>query len=1056
MACFLRAGIACLLYFTGFLPLLFFSYQSVFAGTHANRLTYVQSLDMEILYVGEKRQWCDDRLDLELITSRPVVFQNSRLVDRQLVRLIAKLRESCPAITRVGISGYARAQPGVVLLEGSFQADNNWRFSTFKLPQRQEKKPVRFARSENNNRLVQNPPGAKPSGGSLRREDYNAHRSYKDYGLMLELARRAIFNQPSLLDDKNVLSRWFREVYPRRFTTPKSLGPASLYRRFYEGTKFDREDVLKEFRSQLESEAVNTPLRITRSFKTTIHTRDFNPDRGFPMRVQLGRFDSGAKSSLSSDRLYVKHLGRDVQMYFDNTPDITLLPIKDETAARRLSRLLESDRYASLRLEVYMTIGQVGVESFKVGVQREALLTNATIDGVALVLLPTKNSEIKFLRTIYKWKINRQIKEQLTAGLTPEEIAKWTGIPMVRGHFAVFQDKGYNSSNSGWRRYFDLVQLAVNPELFENDMAALYFGDMILSKREKVFISRGKSLFGNSRYADGYNTGGNALDEFEFPEVMASFRKKYKRKIFSKVPKFPIPFVHITPVLLGKYDRENQGFPFSYRDTSWSWRKEAAKISRLEDVLLKSRRNDWRAEAIEFGSQGLPTFLNLTIKQARFLLKFLKEQRRGDKNRVLYLAAFSNVSKPAMDWVKSGRRKGQPVLLHQIKPYRLALYADKKLRQLVREYDVPDDTAPSEGETPGAKKTASTASLGTENRSRQPSYAPARNTPQVENLAGRQKLDILGARLGIAASEAEVLLRAGLDTKKTKIYRSIDLVSHMARARKALDAAGISTEYKQKILKNIADSHANKRNYLTEGIIFAEKNAGKLKQQIAAYFAPGDAGKRIIAIARAINLKASRTSVAGVDKSLRQKYGTPQIEEKRSGGGLKLMWTGIGPTPGQNRKLTRKTVSRCVPDASRMYKTSSAGSFTMEDVQIYRMKQAWQAAKREQAARQSFLGENKADSGVSGSVLEFDVFSTQRWRDKSGKTISDTIPRLYGNWEGRGCGVVLTVSISSDWLYMVLLDTDAVLRLRNRSFDTGKPVEKSVEANQSEQQKIKF
>ncbi len=1056
MACFLRAGIARLLFFAGFFPVLFFSSQSVFAGTHANRLTYVQSLDMEILYVGEKRQWCDDRLDLELITSRPVIFQNSQLVDRQLVQLIAKLRESCPAITQVGVSGYARARPGVAVLEGSFQADNNWRFSTFKLPQRQEKKP-RFARTVNNNLLTQNPPGAKPPGGSLRREDYNAHRSYKDYGLLLELARRAIYNQPSLLDNKKVLSRWFREVYPRRFTTPKSLGPASLYRRFYEGTKFDREDVLKEFRSQLESEAVNTPLRITRSFKATIYTRDFNPDRGFPMRVQLDQFSSGVKSSLSSDRLYVKHLGRDVQMYFDNTPDITLLPITDETAARRLSRLLESDRYASLRLEVYVTIGQVGVESFNAGLQREALLTNAIIDGVALVLLPTKSSEIKSLRTIYKWKLNRQLKEQLTVGLTPEEIAKWTGIPMVRGHFAVFQDKGYSAySNSGWRRYFDLVQLAANPELFEDDMAALYFGDMILSKREKAFISRGKSLFGNSRYADGYNTGRNALDEFEFPEVMASFRKKYKRKIFSKVPKFPIPFVHITPVLLGKYDREKQGFPLSYKNTSGSWRKEAIKFSRLNGVLLESRKNNWRAEAIEIGPQSMPTFLNLTVKQARFLLEALKKQKRGGGSRVLYLAAFSNVSKPAMDWVKSGRRKGRPVLLHQIKPYRLVLYAEKKLRQLVREYDVPDDTAPSEDEAPGANKTASTASLRTENRSRQPSNTPVRKAPQVENLAGRQRLDILGTRLGIAASEAEALLRAGLDAKKTKIYRSIDLVTHLARARKALDAAGISIEYKQKILKNIADSHASERNYLTEGTIFEEKTAGKLKQQIAAYFAPGDTGKRIIAIARAINLKASRTSVAGVDKSLRQKYGIPQIEEKRSGGGLKLIWTGIGPTPGQNRKLTRKTVSRCVPDTSRMYKTSSSGSFTMEDVEIYRMKQAWQAAKREQAARQSFLGENTGNSGKSESALEFDVFSTQRWRDKSGKTISDNIPRLYGNWESRGCGVILTVSISSDWLYMVLLDTDAVLSLRNRSLDTAKPVEKPVEANQPEQQKIKF
>lgn len=109
---------------------------AIAAQTH--RLTYVPGRDLEILYVGQKDQWCTPRLDLVLVTSQPLVLQNTGLITDQMARYIQKLRKSCPAIILVGISGHSRSQPDVALFEGSYAAKDNWTFSKLKLPERFE------------------------------------------------------------------------------------------------------------------------------------------------------------------------------------------------------------------------------------------------------------------------------------------------------------------------------------------------------------------------------------------------------------------------------------------------------------------------------------------------------------------------------------------------------------------------------------------------------------------------------------------------------------------------------------------------------------------------------------------------------------------------------------------------------------------------------------------------------------------------------------------------------------------------------------------------------
>ncbi len=128
--------------------------QEIVAKEQKVRLLYLPGKDLEILYVGEKGQWCAPRLDLVLISSQSQVLEDEALTDRQLAQLIIKLRRSCPQISQVGITGYSRIDQKRALLEGSYRAKDGWKFSKFKLADRMEQpvtqnRPAGAARTKN-------------------------------------------------------------------------------------------------------------------------------------------------------------------------------------------------------------------------------------------------------------------------------------------------------------------------------------------------------------------------------------------------------------------------------------------------------------------------------------------------------------------------------------------------------------------------------------------------------------------------------------------------------------------------------------------------------------------------------------------------------------------------------------------------------------------------------------------------------------------------------------------------------------------------------------------
>lgn len=496
------------------------------------------------------------------------------------------------------------------------------------------------------------------------------------FDLDVELAKRAVFHRPEVIDDKSVLAGWFERVYTSRMASD-SNGP-DIAKRYHGGTAFERDDALAQFRKQLDAEKTDEPLRIIRRFGVNIRTGDYDADRGLPLTTSKDE-------TLGRQRIYVPHIRRAIEIFFDNLPDISHLPVTDEAAAREIADMFKADRYARLRLDVYMTVTQVGAAVLTDGYSGDDLLTDATLDEVALVFKPSRFADDKTERTLHVWKTGTASGPVASDGMSATDLADWAGVGVVAGHLAAYQNSSNSDYERAWRRILDVGQLAANPALLDHDQAALYLGELILSKKERAFVSRGKPLFGGNRHEPGYRSGSNAFDEFEFPEVMADLRNGFSEKILAHQPAFPMPVVHITPMLLGPYDHERGGFALQNGDND-----QRRGISELNDEALYRAEGPWKPERIETGMRSLPDFLQMDAEKGRQLVSVLSKRRNTNNKRVVYVAVFSDVDRPAMGVVRTGNRIDESALIYEMPPKRIGLYADLQLKQLIEEYEPSD------------------------------------------------------------------------------------------------------------------------------------------------------------------------------------------------------------------------------------------------------------------------------------------------------------------------------------------------------------------------------
>ncbi len=766
--------------------LLLFALNTTFAAFPKNRLVYLPDRDLEILYVGQKGKWCDSRLDLVLVTSQPLTFQDKKLINLQMVRLIIKLRKSCPAISQVGIVGYSRIEPDTPLLEGSYLAKDAWKFSKLKLPVRFEApqvKPVKasenkaktarapktapkpkiarepnrvltfqesqelqkrltflgFATGNINNQTgpqtavaissflarynlslparpdldillaVRKASGVsgQPNGTTAKAPRRAELLNYVDVGNRLALNLDRLFalktarNTPNLLNNNRILLSWLEQEAEDNYS-PLQARSFALKRTYDNGTTFQKTDVLKSFRTLIESEVRRRNAELSQPLALMIRlgariSEDYRNGQGFPIVTRRGfGFSQRTYSGRRVLNYYVKRLGRDLYFPLPARSSISRIPILDERKARTLALLLRERRRYSFEMRFYMIVKNV---SFLTSGGRELLAEN-TVNRFSLEMLDRNDLSGK-AKLVYNWgrpsSPNRQKNGAAARKPTALDFARWANIKLIRNNlvlgdwresdrvnFQASRDKNRspgNISKTGWAGFANLIALQRDPSLLEDQKIALAVANAFLTRREKAELTRGRNYLttaGGSRNSQNYN-------EFELREFLSRFQRgNYATRVKRYFPPFPIPFVNIQAVTLGNYDFPSGSFPITFGES-----KRDRSVATWKPTLNLNLQSN-------FNLQRYPKQLSLPRDSAERLLDMFK-RRRGN-GRTVYLAIFAEMQSVK---AKAAASVGKSAAgYYNVVAKRVALFMDNRLKLRLAEFSMKELLAPGTKSSP--------------------------------------------------------------------------------------------------------------------------------------------------------------------------------------------------------------------------------------------------------------------------------------------------------------------------------------------------------------------
>jgi len=760
--------------------LLLFALNTAFAVLPKNRLVYLPDRDLEILYVGQKGKWCDSRLDLVLLTSQPLTFQDNKLINLQMVQLITKLRKSCPAISQVGIVGYSRIEPDTPLLEGSYLAKDAWKFSKLKLPVRFEApqvKPVKasenkaktarapktarepnreltfqesqelqkrltflgFATGNINNQTgrqttvaissflarynlslparpdldillavrkasgVSGQPNGTPPKAPRRAELSNYVDAGNRQALNLDrlFALKAARNTPNLLNNNGILLSWLNQEARDNYS-PLQARSFALKRLFDNGTKFQKTDVLKSFRTLIESEGRRRNAELSQPLALMIRlgariSEDYRNGQGFPIESTRGYgFSQRIYSGRRVLNYYVKRLGRNLYFPLPGKSSIKLIPILNERKARTLALLLRERRRYSFEMRFYMVVKNV---SFLTNGGRELLAENS-VNRLSLEMLDRNDLSGK-AKLVYNWGRPSSPKGQRNRAAarkpTALDFARWANIKILRKNlvldgwnrsdrinFEAIRDSRRslgNISKTGWAGFANLLALQRDPSLLEDQKIALAVANTFLTRREKAELTRGKnylSTVGGSRNSQNYN-------EFQLREFLARFEQgNYATRVTRYFPPFPIPIVNIQAVTLGNYDFSSGSFPITFGES-----KRDRSVATWKPTLNLNMHNN-------FNLKQYPQQLSLPPESAQRLLGMFK--RRRESGRTVYLAIFAEMQSVGD---KAAANKGTSAAgYYNVVAKRVALFMDNRLKLRLAEFSMEELLTPGKQTSP--------------------------------------------------------------------------------------------------------------------------------------------------------------------------------------------------------------------------------------------------------------------------------------------------------------------------------------------------------------------
>ena len=484
---------------------------------------------------------------------------------------------------------------------------------------------------------------ARSAGADIDPGDYPLVGRDSPIDVDREIALRALATMPQLAQNDAIVRRWFEADHPSPlYSSRGDRSEVSL--KYWNGTQFDKQDVLATFGRELPSKAVDEAFRVTFTQGASL-LGGFNEGSGFPLR-----FGGSRQFNPMEYRIYNRLLSTDVLMLFPNAPAIDRIPVTEEEAARELAARLADVNTNSLTLRLLVTVRSVGPET--VGARgdtfsRYAIRSDATLDGLALY---GYSRSAKEQVELYRWDISPQTAVA-SAGLDIAEAAAFARLPLAGDRL---QAVSGNVDDGAWRKLLSMAQLGAHPEILDSDEVAFSYADLALNEAEKVALTQGEDVFSS------YRGGLGALDEFARRKFMDRLRADYLPQILGRVPNLPFPVVEVFEGYIGEYDFDSGTFPLTFFDRS------------------HSRSGGYYSLVPTGGSSlaGFPDRLELSPDRAEYLIGFLRDNHR---DRRVHLAVYSS-----LDFVS----RDASTFSFSLQPERIELFADQRLNDLITDYEV--------------------------------------------------------------------------------------------------------------------------------------------------------------------------------------------------------------------------------------------------------------------------------------------------------------------------------------------------------------------------------
>ncbi len=506
--------------------------------------------------------------------------------------------------------------------------------------------------------------------------------------------------RPEILDEPQNLQQWFTKDHPR---TPSGVKPTALRQAYDNGNQIERENILREFKSQLLGEIENTaPLNSENPLRLALY-----------QMANYGEYADNKGLSLTGSHLeafqwqirtgYVQPFS----ILRADLPGTSLLPISREQA----SAMIDSYTPGKQRLfrVVWGTLSSIGQDENIASFAKSSGYTGSyqvpttfSVDRVTLAIAePGYRTQPKVGPAIHEFALIDP-SEQQAVGQDLFAYLDSRGVPMKDGHVLVgvgnsvyhtipaLTHQETNKRAPIFQRLAYLMWLKQNPGFVSRDHNfALVAANVFNDAEKRQFFGDGANqlhyLSGATHVKNAFSGGAKIFrDEFAAEDAKQTFLNDIYPRIQAGIPSGKVPVMHVIGVTLGSYDFENENFPLIYDGQS------GASALSFRAAALPVGGHNFASMSMHSADRigPLPTSLDVNRDQARTL-----RERMGNSTKVYFVWTadldLDSDGRPIESlYGQQKNQKPSHLLPGRGTVTRAGLFIDPELNVLLKEYDV--------------------------------------------------------------------------------------------------------------------------------------------------------------------------------------------------------------------------------------------------------------------------------------------------------------------------------------------------------------------------------